>query len=574
MNYILMTFCAFLISMSIIFILVEIRAKFDRSFLICGVVNLLICVFCIVDIVIQPYNQVLNWTLLQHIIASFFPPFSFWLVMLILKSVNWNILKFAFLTSFVFTILFLSGIMLKASGKEIVSTVLYDLTFVPYIVFTQLYLFRKLGKNIKNVTSNQKSIIYSYLIGMTLLASGSLVDLFSIIFGLQSLFPSYSILGVIGFSAAVTTVFTEKLTSIIREREITFNKLREAYKDLEEVQSLKELGQSTAIINHEIRNYAAAISGYSEILSMSADVDEHSKKIVNRITECITRLTNFSNDILEFSKSKILKDKRPMDLSDIISHCIDVHFIKSKNIFSTDIEENGYNTVVNGDRTKLEQVFINIFKNAIEAKAQNIKISLIANETVLICTVDDDGIGCTQEQVGQIFKSFYTTKKNEGGTGLGMCVVRSVIEVHGGHVSAYSKNTLGRGEHGLSIHITFPRYEINEIDAQKKHDIILIKEDIQNLAFLIKIFQNVLINPYIVQNVMEIDQKLIDKPNMTILASPGQLANLRLKYKIDIKAYAIVEGSNHLPFVINEVCEEMPGIFNEEYLLKNIMNVD
>lgn len=572
MYQLLMVLCALLISMSLVFIVIEVRAHFDRSFLIFGVVNLLICSFCLIDIEFQPYRQILHWTLLQHLIASFFPPFLLWHVRLIKNNINETIIRFSFLTSIVFSVLFLSGVMLKPISEGVLTTMFYNLTFVPYIIGTQIYLINKLSSKFGNIPSKQKVFTLFYLVGIILLSAGSIADLLSIItgFGLSHLFPSYSFLGALGFSIAVTIIFTEKLTSIIREREVTFKKLKEAYKDLEEVQALKELGQSTAIINHEIRNYAAAISGYSEMLEMSSSLDERSIKIVNRVSECITHLTNFSNDILEFSKSRILKDKIPLDLKALIDNCIKLYFEDKKEVFDISVEKSDFDTVVSGDNNKLQQVFINIFRNCIEAKARNIKVNLTSRESLLFCTVDDDGVGCNKEQIENIFKSFYTTKKNEGGTGLGMCVVRSIIEVHGGHISAYSKNIAGKGEHGLSIHITFPKYEMKLMP--EKHDIVLIKEGINNLANVIRVFQNVLINPHVMQDISELEQKVFEKSLITIIAAPSQLSLLRTTYNFNIQAFAVVEGMNNIPFVVHENRDEYPALFSEEYLLKKIVS--
>lgn len=574
MDQLLMVLCALLVSMSLIFIVIEVRANFDRSFLIFGIVNLLICSFCIIDIEFQPSEQLLHWTLLQHLIASFFPPFLLWHVRLIKNNISGSLIKVSFLTSIVFSVLFLSGVMLKPIGEGVLTTMFYNLTFVPYIIATQIYLIIKLSWKINGAKSRHKRFIIFYMVGVIFLSTGSLADLLIFItgYGSMRLFPSYSFLGALGFSIAVTIIFTEKLTSIIREKEATFRKLKEAYRDLEEVQTLKELGQSTAIINHEIRNYAAAISGYSEMLGMSQSLDERSNRIVRRITECITHLTSFSNDILEFSRSRILKDKIPLDLKMLIDNCIDLHFEDKKDIFEINVEKSDFDTVVNGDNNKLEQVFINIFKNCIEAKSQNIKVNLTSRETVLFCTIDDDGVGCTKEQIGQIFKSFYTTKKNEGGTGLGMCVVRSIIEVHGGHVSAYSKNVVVKGEHGLSLHITFPRYEIKHIELPEKNDIVLIKDGINNLANIIKVFQNVLINPHVMQDIGELEQKSFEKPNFTIIAAPNQLALFRTRNNYDVQAFAIMEGINNLPFIVPENGNEFPVLFSEEYLLKKVVS--
>lgn len=299
---------------------------------------------------------------------------------------------------------------------------------------------------------------------------------------------------------------------------------------------------------------------------MQRSLNADCRKIVTRISDCIARLTNFSNDILEFSRSKILKDKKPLDLISLIKSCIEIHFFSIREKFTLIVEQQCADIFINGDRGKLEQVFINIFKNSIEAKAEHIIITLVASETMILCKIDDDGIGCSQEQLSQIFKSFYTTKKNEGGTGLGMCVVRSIVEVHGGHISAYTKNVIGNGTHGLSFHITFPGYDAESSNPEIRYNVILIKKDIKDPAFLFRVFQNINIQPHVVQNVNEIDQKLIETTGMKIFASPSQLSLLNKREKL-VHAYAIVEGADHDPFIVNDNGKEHPVAFCEEQLM-------
>jgi len=100
---------------------------------------------------------------------------------------------------------------------------------------------------------------------------------------------------------------------------------------------------------------------------------------------------------------------------------------------------------------------------------------------------------------------------------------------------------------------------------------VLIKDGIKNLPNIIKIFQNALINPHIIQNIDEFEQKSFEKQNITIIATPNQLALLRLRNNINIQAFAIVEGVNNLPFIVPENGNEFPALFSEEYLLKRIM---
>ncbi len=571
MIHLLEILCAFLISMSFIFLSIQIRAKFDRSFLVFGVSNLLICMFCAIDIWIQPQGQILHWTRLQHMLASFFPPFLVWHIMLINRKENLAIVKSLFLVSIIFSVLFLTNWMLRPSQHEVISTSLYNLSFVPYVLIIMVSLFYMVIANLRNATGFQKRVLKFHLIGLILLCLSGLFDLLIVFEGNRFLwsFVSWSILGTLGFSFTTTLIFTEKLATIVREREINFRKLSTAYKQLEEVQTLKELGQSTAIINHEIRNYSMAISCYSEILSKNDSLDAQSKEIVQKISECIMRLNAFSKDILEFSKSKILKDKTPLDVCSLIKKCIRIHFQKYGDSFSYEGFTSAEDIIINGDWNKLEQVFVNVFKNAFEAGAGRISVKISQSESVVLCIVEDDGSGCTEEQLSEIFKSFYTTKKKSGGTGLGMCVVKSVIEGHGGHVSAYTKNIVPDHQ-GLSIHMTFPRYKELSQDnrnTDKKQNIILIKEGIEGLSSLIRVFQNVMVNPHIVQSWTDIDQQLYDLRKMTILASPNSVNRFKKKFGNITRAYAIVKGKSNSLHILDENGNDYPSLFCEDYLL-------
>lgn len=573
MIFILEIFCAFLISMSFIFISIQLRAKFDRSFLIFGIANLLICSFCAIDIWVQPHAGTLHWTRFQHVLASFFPPFLVWHIMMITRKEKLESIKVLFLISLIFAVLFFDDIMLKPSDAEVISTTFYNVTFAPYIIGAMVALIIMIATNLKYAYGFEKRLLRYHLFGLMILCLGGMLDMVALFVGKRVLWfmPSFTILGTLGFSFIITLIFTEKLATIVREREITFKKLREAYRELEEVQALKELGQSTAIINHEIRNYATAISGYSEMLGMNASLDDQSKKLVGRIGECITRMTSFSKEILEFSKSKILKDKVSLNLCNLIHTCIETHFSDLKHSFI--LGKEFYSDIaisVSGEWSKLEQVFLNIFKNAFEAGASWISVKISQRDSVLLCIVEDDGIGCTGEQLGNIFKSFYTTKKETGGTGLGMCVVRSIIEVHGGHISAYTKNSLGNKQHGLSLHITFPRYRSEVLDTERKQNIILIKEGLGNLAALIRVFQNVMVNPHIFQSMSEIDQRTYDLKRMTVLAAPCSIGQFRKKYGTMCKVLALVRGDGNSMFIVDESGNEYPSLFCEDYLLNLI----
>ncbi len=432
-------------AMSLIFIIIEVRSRFDKSFLIFGITNLLLSAFCAIDIWIQPGAQTIYWTRIQHIIAAFFPALITWYLMIVLHRSNFNIIKLMLFIGICFSLLFCTNIMLRPSEKEIVSTTVYNFTFAPYMLVGIVWIIILLIRNLFLSAEKERKILFFHIIGVIALSIGGIIDMISVFIG-HRIVPqvaTFTTPGLLMFGLIVTYVFTDRLTTIIRDREITFGKLQAAYKEMEEVQSLKELGQSTAIINHEIKNYAFIISGYAQFLLERAELSEKYKGMVSTIAETATKMADFSKEILNFSKARILSDKRPLAIFPLIESCVSTHFQHNQNAII--IEDPNQELSIHGDWNKLEHVFVNILKNAFEAGASRITIKALRKDTVLLLVVDDDGEGCSEDQLGNLFKSFYTTKKDKGGIGLGMCIMRSIIESHGGYISAYSKNVLNNG---------------------------------------------------------------------------------------------------------------------------------
>jgi signal transduction histidine kinase len=434
------------------------------------------------------------------------------------------------------------------------------------------YIIIFLIRNLSHSTGNEKKVLFYHVIGGMALSLGGIIDMVNVFIG-HRIFPQISTFttpGLLLFGLMVTYVFTDRLTAIIRDREITFGKLQAAYKEMEEVQSLKELGQSTAIINHEIRNYAFVINGYAQYIYDRAELSEKHKKIVSTIAETATKMSDFSEEILNFSKARILSDKRPLAIFPLIQGCVQMHFPNKQDAIV--IEDVNKELSIHGDWSKLEHVFVNIFKNALEAGATRISIKALRRDTVLLLVVEDDGVGCTEEQSGHLFKSFYTTKKGKGGTGLGMCIMRSIIESHGGYISAYSKNVLNNGSHGLVLNIAFPVFNKDkQEESDKKDPVVLIKEGIENLAQIIHVFQNVLVTPYIVQRVEDIDTKKISLGKSAIYASTGSIDILKKKFVKQKNIHSLLDGEKNIIFVVNEAkTDKTIHTFSEKYILENL----
>jgi signal transduction histidine kinase len=493
--------------------------------------------------------------------------------MSLIKKENLNLIKLLVLISTIFALSFFSDLMLISNSGEVTSTVLYNLFFVPYLIITMVGLLVVTILNLNKSIGFQKETFIFHLVGEIFLYVGGLLDLIAVVKGnrLIAEIPSFSILGILTFCLTTTILFSDKLSAVIREREITFKKLREAYRELEDVQALKELGQSTAMINHEIRNYAVAISGYAEMLLTNGSLNDHSKKMVSRINESVTRMVKYSKDVLEFSKSRVVQNMVPIDLVMIIKNCISEGFEKHKTTFKLKNETPSDRILIKGDWGKLDQVFSNIFKNSLEASATQVLIRIHQTNLMYVCTILDNGIGCNEQDLKKIFRAFHTTKRETGGTGLGMCVVNSIIEKHGGRISAFSRKKTIKDSNGLGLLILFPK-NCDEISLVEdlKNDYLIISDGLSNISNVIEIFSNSFIKPYIYNSVKEINPELLKNQRMVIFGCAATIQQLR-KITTLVTVYVLVDDGEYGVFVLDERGENEPIQLSEYFLLSKVL---
>ena len=210
-------------------------------------------------------------------------------------------------------------------------------------------------------------------------------------------------------------------------------------RDLTETKALQErinraerlaaLGQVVAEISHEIRNPLMMIGGFARQLAKESR-DEKNLTKLNLIVSEVQRLESLLKEMRDFYLP------RPLELKDVDINALlkQVHDLikedcKKRSIrleFKTDREE----IFVEADRARLEQVLLNLAKNALEAMEQGGKISFASGlkQGVAEISISDEGVGIPEEEQGKVFSPFYTTKKQ--GTGLGLSICKRIIEDH------------------------------------------------------------------------------------------------------------------------------------------------
>ena len=256
------------------------------------------------------------------------------------------------------------------------------------------------------------------------------------------------------FPASISFSVTEVeeqlfFTGIVRD----LTKTKELQEQVMQSERLAALGQMVAEITHEIKNPLMMIGGFAQQLMRETD-DEKNLKKLNIITEEIRRLERLLADLKEFYQVRTIVSE-PVDIRELLEKVFSL--VKEeceRHNIQTEAQLDEGALTVSGDRGRLEQVFLNLVKNSIEAMESGGKIliqSRLSGDQVEIM-VTDEGCGISEQDRDKVFSPFFTTKKH--GTGLGLCISKRIIEDHGGS-SFFLKSEEGKG---TTFKIRLPLY--------------------------------------------------------------------------------------------------------------------
>jgi len=228
--------------------------------------------------------------------------------------------------------------------------------------------------------------------------------------------------------------------SIIEKRAQERLKLKE---QLSRAEHLSTLGEMVAGISHEIRNPLGIIKSSSELLKKKMASYDPSNSIPDIIIEESIRLNYIITDFLNFAKPRI---------PNLIACDVEAVLEKNINFLASHIEKEGYtvekyydNNIpeITADSDMLYQAFLNILINAMQAMPEGGKIHVAiqsADNTVKIF-FEDEGEGIPQDLMEKIWDPFFTTKAK--GTGLGLGIVKNIIESHSGSVQISARPGAG-----------------------------------------------------------------------------------------------------------------------------------
>src|SRR6266566_3913542 len=254
-------------------------------------------------------------------------------------------------------------------------------------------------------------------------------------------------------------VGASKLARDITERKRAEDALRQAQADLAYMSRVTTMGELTASLAHEIRQpISAAVTNAKTCLRWlgrdEPDVAE-ACEAASRLVKDVTRAADIIGRISSLFK-KGAPQRELVDVNDLIREMIVLLSSEASRCsisIRTELAE-GLPKVM-ADRVQLQQVFMNLMLNGIDAMKETtgggeLTIKSEAGDAQLLMSVSDTGMGLPPEQAEQIFKAFFTTK--DKGTGMGLSISRSIIESHGGRL--WVTDNSGRG---ATFQFTLPR---------------------------------------------------------------------------------------------------------------------
>jgi two-component system CheB/CheR fusion protein len=230
--------------------------------------------------------------------------------------------------------------------------------------------------------------------------------------------------------------------------------LRAANEQLREADQRKN--QFLAVLSHELRNPLAPIKNSLYILDRAApggDQARRAQAVIDRQTGQLARLVDDLLDVTRITRNKIQLQRQRLELNELVRRTVEDNRVSfEQNEVALEVELAPAPVYVNADWNRLAQVVGNLLHNAAKFTGRRgttrVSVSTDAACRHAVVRVADTGIGMAPEMLAQLFQPFSqadeTLDRSKGGLGLGLALVKGLVELHGGQVRAHSEG-LGKG---------------------------------------------------------------------------------------------------------------------------------
>ena len=324
----------------------------------------------------------------------------------------------------------------------------------------------ELSNEIKTAVQERKNFIIR-----TVLAIVLVIIIFSIVLNKYFLRP---IKGLVDYTKSIKEkdVKSNSIESFLRRKDELgqlSSSLNEMTKDLYKRITIAE--NFSTDLAHEIRNPLASLKGASDLLGTTVEVEKKSKLLkiishdVERIERLITDYSQMLKDEAALSREKMSKVNIVTVVKSVVDDFNNDLFNSKKNIKIKlqVISDNKTKPIILGVGSRIEQVLANLLDNSISFSPSNSNIEVIINSEnkKVKLIVMDQGSGFKEKNIEQIFSRFYSNRPEKFGqhTGLGLNIVRNIVELHGGSIKASNRNS----NIGAKIDINFPEYSVKNI---------------------------------------------------------------------------------------------------------------
>jgi PAS domain S-box-containing protein len=270
---------------------------------------------------------------------------------------------------------------------------------------------------------------------------------------------------------------------------------------LQQAQKMEAIGTLAGGIAHDFNNILSVIIGYTELILMSGNVDAEVKQNLKEIFNASKHARDMVKQILAFSRQS-KQERKPIQVAHIVKEAIKMlrASLPTTILIQQQIEKD--TGIIEADPTQIHQVLMNLCTNAAHAmngkdgvmqiSLSNVELDHAALEmapdlkpgSYLKLSVSDTGHGIAPDAYEKIFDPYFTTKKKEEGTGLGLAVVQGIVKSHNGAVTVESE--VGKG---TTFHVYLPVI-MRKLTAEEEistplpmgHESILFVDDEQPLV--------------------------------------------------------------------------------------------
>ena len=233
-------------------------------------------------------------------------------------------------------------------------------------------------------------------------------------------------------NAIESSRLTEELARKVLDLRKAQQKQKEDQQTLLRMERLSVMGETSAIVAHELRNPLVAIGGFARALLRGLDDDDPNHQFAQIITEETSRLERIIHDLLDFIRpQKMMRRIIPPDqLAKEVARKMQPTLEQGSVVLDLDLQAG--EVEVNCHPGEIQQVLQNLVFNAVQAQPNGGRIRLSSRSLAggVLIQVADDGPGIATDVADKMFSPFYTTKT--AGSGLGLTICAQIIKAHGG----------------------------------------------------------------------------------------------------------------------------------------------